>query len=830
MELCSLRTLAGYDTLPIATPQNAMQVLTVSRVRAAFLTWPVRAALLFAAYFVIAKLGLRFATIGESISPVWPPTGFAIASLLLFGWRYWPAILAGAFLANATTHIPLLAAAAIGCGNAGEALVGAYLMRGHVKLDEPGAVRNLVLMAAPGGALVSAATGVAALAATGALASVGGFIPAFGLWWAGNVVGALTVVPLILTWAAPSPGFTGRRTLLEVVALVVACVFLSLLLFGKLFPESFLPPSSYPYLLFPLVIAAAVRGGPRGAALATLVVALVAVSGAAQGGGPFALRTLPATATVLLVYIAVLAMTGLVLGAESAHRRHAESALLDAHENLRAIIQSSPLAIYTLGRAGAVLTWNAAAERLYGWRADEVLGRQLPTSPEGEHLMLRDQVFGGQAITGLEVARRRKDGSAITINLSLAPLHGPGGTVVGVLAIAADLTALRQLEVHYRQSQKVEAVGQLAGGIAHDFNNILTAILSTTQLLLRELPRDTAAGARRDVEEIATSARRAAGLTRQLLAFSRRQVLELKALDLNALVRDQERMLRRLIAAHVELRTELARDLGTVRADGGQIEQVLMNLVVNARDALPLGGVITVATANVDVDRPHVHEHVPIAAGRYVQLTVSDTGIGMDANTKAHLFEPFFTTKEPGKGTGLGLATVYGIVKQSGGYIWAESAPNEGATFRIYLPRAEDAVPEPEMQVMSPSLDGKETLLLVEDQADVLRVMRRGLEALGYTVLAAKGGPEALSLAARHDGTIDLLVTDVVMPGMNGRDLALGLAATRPDMKVLYVSGYPDQSIVHQGLLAPGLAFLQKPFAPDALARKIRDVLKTVRR
>jgi CheY-like chemotaxis protein len=202
----------------------------------------------------------------------------------------------------------------------------------------------------------------------------------------------------------------------------------------------------------------------------------------------------------------------------------------------------------------------------------------------------------------------------------------------------------------------------------------------------------------------------------------------------------------------------------------------------------------------------------------------------MDANTKAHLFEPFFTTKEPGKGTGLGLATVYGIVKQSGGYIWAESAPNEGATFRIYLPRAEDAVPEPEMQVMSPSLDGKETLLLVEDQADVLRVMRRGLEALGYTVLAAKGGPEALSLAARHDGTIELLVTDVVMPGMNGRDLALGLAATRPDMKVLYVSGYPDQSIVHQGLLAPGLAFLQKPFAPDALARKIREVLKTVRR
>jgi len=797
------------------------------RIRAASLTWPVRAALIFAAYFIVAKLGLRFATIGESISPVWPPTGLAMATLILFGWRYWPAILAGAFLANATTNIPLLAAAAIACGNAGEALVGAYLMRGRVKLDEPGAVRNLVLMAAPGGALVSAATGVASLAATGALGSTGGFLPAFGLWWGGDVVGALTVVPLILTWVAPSPGFTGRRTQLEVVALIVGCVFLSFLLLGRLFSHTFLPPSSYPYLLFPLVIAAAVRGGPRGAALATLVVALIAVGLAAQGGGPFALRTLPATATVLLVYIAVLATTGLTLGAESAHRRHAESALLDAHENLRAIIQSSPLAIYTLGHGGTVLTWNAAAEQLYGWRADEVLGRTLPTSPESEQLVLRNNVFGGHAITGMEVARRRKDGSSITINLSLAPLHGPGGSIVGVLAIAADLTALRQLEVQYRQSQKVEAVGQLAGGIAHDFNNILTAILSTTQLLLKELPRDSTA-ARRDVEEIGSSARRAAGLTRQLLAFSRRQVLELKSLDLNALIHNQERMLRRLIVAHVELRTDLAPDIGTVRADAGQLEQVLMNLVVNARDALPLGGVITIGTANHDVERPYVDDHVPVAAGRYVRVTVSDTGIGMDANTRAHLFEPFFTTKEPGKGTGLGLATVYGIIKQTGGYIWVDSAPQQGTTFKILLPRTEVRPQDFEQQVVSPSLDGKETVLLVEDQAEVLRVMRRGLEGLGYTVLAAKGGPEALALAARHDGEIHLLVTDVVMPGMNGRDLALGLAATRPEMKVLYVSGYPDHSIVHQGLLAPGLAFLQKPFAPDALARKIRDVLKAV--
>src|SRR6266850_1805099 len=744
-----------------------MRIPAFLKIRPVSLTWPVRAALLFAAYFVIAKLGLRFATIGESISPVWPPTGFAIASLLLLGWRYWPAILAGAFLANATTHIPLLAAAAIGCGNAGEALVAAYLMRGRTKLEEPGAVRNLTLVAAPGGALVSAATGVAALATTGSLGSAGGVLPAFALWWGGNVVGALIVVPLILTWAAPSPWFAGRRTQLEIVALVVGSVLLSFLLLGRLFSDSFLPPSSYPYLLFPLVIAAAVRGGPRGAALATLVVALIAVALAAQGGGPFALQTLPATATLLLVYIAVLAMTGLVLGAESAHRRHAESALLDAHENLRAIIQSSPLAIYTLGHAGTVLTWNAAAERLYGWRAEEVLGRTLPTSPEGEHLVLRDNVLGGHAITGMEVLRRRKDGSQITINLSLAPLSGPDGSVSGVLAIAADLTALRQLEMQYRQSQKVEAVGQLAGGIAHDFNNILTAILSTTQLLLKELPRDSAP-ARRDVEEIAASAKRGSGLTRQLLAFSRRQVLELKSVDLNALIQEQERMLRRLIAAHIELKTTLAADIGTVRVDAGQIEQVLLNLVVNARDALPLGGVITIGTANLDVERPNVHDHVPVAAGHYVQLTVSDTGIGMDANTKSHLFEPFFTTKEPGKGTGLGLATVYGIVTQSGGYIRVSSDLGKGTTFKIYLPRIEGATERLEpISAPHAAPRGCETILLVEDEEMVRALAQAILERIGYTVLAAKNIKDALRFALEGPNAIHLLVTDTIMPGMN---------------------------------------------------------------
>jgi nitrogen-specific signal transduction histidine kinase len=392
------------------------------------------------------------------------------------------------------------------------------------------------------------------------------------------------------------------------------------------------------------------------------------------------------------------------------------------------------------------------------------------------------------------------------------------------LSIAADLTEIRQLEVQYRQSQKMEAIGRLAGGIAHDFNNILTAILGTSDLLIEALAPGSRA--RDDVEEIRRAGTRAAGLTRQLLVFSRQQVLQPHELDVNDIVRDADSMLRRLIGENIELRTTLAPDLGAVRADAGQLEQVIVNLTLNARDAMPRGGVVTIETANVELDKGYAEGHVPAQPGPYVLLAVSDTGVGMDAAVKARLFEPFFTTKEPGKGTGLGLATVYGIVKQNGGYIWAYSEPGHGATFKIYLPRA-GPVSEPavrkDVSVAVPR--GSEVLLVVEDQAQLLRVTTRILEGCGYTVLAAAGGEEALRTAERHKGRIDLLVTDVVMPGLNGREVALLLGPLHPETKVLFVSGYPDASIVHQGLLEPGLAFLQKPFRPDVLARKVREVL-----
>jgi two-component system, cell cycle sensor histidine kinase and response regulator CckA len=384
--------------------------------------------------------------------------------------------------------------------------------------------------------------------------------------------------------------------------------------------------------------------------------------------------------------------------------------------------------------------------------------------------------------------------------------------------------ALRQSEERLRQAQKMEAVGRLAGGVAHDFNNLLTVITSYSDLLLEDLGSDDPK--RDDVEQIRKAADGAAALTRQLLAFSRQQVLQPKALDLKTTVVGTEKLLKRLIGEDVQLTTFLAPDLGVVKADPGQIEQIIINLAVNARDAMPTGGRLTIEAANVDMDEAYVRGHAPARPGRYVMLALSDTGTGMDEQTKARIFEPFFTTKEPGKGTGLGLATVYGIVKQSGGFIWVYSEPGRGTSFKVYLPRVEEpAEPAAAPAATVEPLRGTETVLVVEDAASVRMVTRQVLERYGYAVLEAPNGDTALRLAAKHHGQIHLLLTDVVMPGLSGRQLAQQLAQLRPDMKVLYASGYADQAIVHHGILEAGIAYLQKPFTPETLGRRVRQVL-----
>jgi PAS domain S-box-containing protein len=793
------------------------------------LRWLVRALALAAAYFLVAKIGLRYATIGPSISPVWPPTGLAVAALVLLGPGYWPAILLGAFLANATTNIPILAATGIAGGNTTEAMLAAYLLRSragqHLALDDLVGVRTLVGVAAPVGALASATVGVTSLWLAHVVPGAGVW-SALSLWWAGDYLGALVVAPVWLTWAGPAGGRIGPRAAVELSLLVGGAVLATMAIFGGLLPASLLPPAEYPFLLFPFVVGAALRFGPRGGSLLTVTVATLAVGYTVRGGGPFVMQTAPSTNTALLLYVGILAITGLSLGPATTRHERAERALREANEHLAAVIQSSPLAIYTLDPASTVQSWNRAAEALYGWPAAEVIGRPLPTIGQDleDHARLRDRVLRGEALRGVEVTRRRKDGTSVSVSLSVAPLHDAAGRVTGILSIASDVTELRQLEGQYRQAQKMEAVGRLAGGIAHDFNNLLTAIIGTTALVLEDLGLESRV--RLDIQEIEKAAKRAAGLTRQLLIFSRQQVLEPRALDLNALVANLEKMLHRLIGEDVELRTKPAAALGAVRADPGQIEQAIVNLVVNARDAMPQGGRLTIETADVELDRSYIAGHVPTQPGPYVLLAISDTGVGMDGATKARLFEPFFTTKEPGRGTGLGLATVYGIVKQSGGYVWAYSELGHGTTFKIYLPRVAETPEAPESTAGTPApVRGSETVLVVEDQEEVRKLTKRVLEARGYTVLAARNGAEALEIVARHPNQIHLMITDVVMPGMNGGEVAQLACAKRSDLKVLYVSGYTGEAVLQHRLLEPGVAFLQKPFTPDVLARKTRDVL-----
>ena len=508
-------------------------------------------------------------------------------------------------------------------------------------------------------------------------------------------------------------------------------------------------------------------------------------------------------------------------------RKRAEREIVVREERFRALVEHSADAIALLDREGVVTYASQSTSRVLGHSAEELCGRSalgLIHPDDVAHLLaqivaLRDRPG---AVVLLEARYRHKDGSWRDGEYSVTNrLQDPA--VRALVLNYRDITERHRLEEQLRQAQKMEAVGRLAGGVAHDFNNILTAIFGYAELMTEALPAGSQG--RQDLEEIRKAAQRASALTRQLLAFSRQQVLQPVVLSLNDLVEDVDKMLQRLLGEDVELRLGVARDAGNVRADPGQLQQVIMNLVVNARDAMPTGGKVSIETANAELTEQYAELHQPVIPGRYVMLAVTDTGSGMSSETKAKMFEPFFTTKERGKGTGLGLSTVYGIVKQSGGYIWVYSEPSRGTTFKIYLPRV-DAPAE----VLAPprevaTLAGTETILLAEDD-EMLRPLAKGvLEKLGYTVLEAENAAHALALAGAYAGPIELLVSDVVMPGGSGRELARQLARSRPDTRVLYISGYTDDAIVHHGMLEPGLAFLQKPFTPDALARKVRDVL-----
>jgi two-component system, cell cycle sensor histidine kinase and response regulator CckA len=504
-------------------------------------------------------------------------------------------------------------------------------------------------------------------------------------------------------------------------------------------------------------------------------------------------------------------------------RRRAEDSVREAARQFRAVFDGALDAMVIADDEGRYVEVNAAACGLYGLGRSALLGHWIGDfAAPGIDVASTWAAFRREGRAKGELRIVRPDGRVRELEFAASADFLPGSH----LAVFRDVTQRRQLEEQLRQAQKIEAVGRLAGGVAHDFNNLLNVITGYGQMLFRRL----AEGPEREkTRAILQAADRAAGLTRQLLAFSRKQVLEPKVLDLNAVVSGMDEMLRRLIGEDIELEADLAADLGRTRADPGQLEQVLMNLVVNARDAMPRGGRVTLETANAEMDDAYVRDHLGARPGRYVTLAVRDTGLGMDAETQKHIFEPFFTTKEKGKGTGLGLATVYGIVKQSEGYIWVESAPGAGTTVRVYLPRVEgepvaEGPKRPAVPEEAPAR-GTETVLLVEDEEMVRRMTREVLEGAGYQVLEAASGFDALRVSSGHRGRLDLLLTDVVMPGMSGRELAERLAPVRPGMRVLYMSGHTDDAIFHHGVTQAATGFLQKPFTPETLERRVRELL-----
>ncbi len=491
----------------------------------------------------------------------------------------------------------------------------------------------------------------------------------------------------------------------------------------------------------------------------------------------------------------------------------------------RAIEQIAEMVVVTNAR-GDIVYANPAFEAVTGYAHQEVLGqspRLLKSGVQDEafYRALWATISGGGTWHG-RMVNKKKDGTLYTAEATISPVRDAAGAITSYVAVERDISARLVLEAQFLQAQRMESIGRLAGGVAHDFNNLVTVILSYTALALEQL-RD-GDPLKDDLLEVTGAGERAAALTRQLLAFGRKQVLQPVALDLNQVLGDMENMLRRIIGEDIELVWAPESALGVIRADPGQLEQVLMNLVVNARDAMPDGGRLTIETSNVEIDEAYVALHVAVRPGPYVVLSVSDTGSGMDEATRTHIFDPFFTTKDKGKGTGLGLSTVQGIVAQSGGNIWVYSEPGQGTTFKVYLPRELEAsmVPASE-RLPTPVRTGTETILVVEDEGALRRVARRILGAAGYTVLTASGGAEAISLCAQHD--VDLLLTDMVMPSMSGTELAQKLADTRPSLRVLYTSGYSDEGLVNQGVLEPGVHFLPKPFTAADLVRKVREVL-----
>jgi PAS domain S-box-containing protein len=787
-----------------------------------------RILLLAAIYLILAYVALIEGDLGKI---VWPASGFALAFLLLYGVEHWPGVALGAFLASQTTSDNVLYAFTTAVGNSLEVVFAALLLRHAWGFDaRMGRARDVVAMVCGGaaGACASALLGIlgmhlAALAPLDALPRIA------WKWTLGHAMGVTAVTPFVLTVDSWWKDWKERRqpwSCLEAAALFLLLLLVCAVAFwggAGLFREYDLE-----YLPFPLLVWAAFRFGVPGAASANLLTSGMAVAGTVAGWAPFASGSSSEDLLLTWSFVNASAVTTLLLAAVVSEGRRAEEERHKSDRRFRTLIEQAADGIFSSDGEGRLTDANSRGCDMLGLDRDAVLGLELSGLVESRdrdrvRSLVRDLTPGEAVISSWHV-QRAGGGAAFPAEVSIKRLDDGR-----LQAFVRDVTERLALEEQLSQSQKMEAVGVLAGGIAHDFNNLLTAIIGHSDFALMRLPRDSKV--KTDIEEVSKAAGRAADLTRKLLAFARKQLVEPKLLSMLDLAQNLENMLKRVLGEHIELTIQSEGEPWKVKVDPVQLEQVILNIAINARDAMPHGGRLEIECRNVYWSGDGTHDASP---GAYATLALKDTGVGMDPETLPRIFEPFYTTKDRSQGTGLGLAVSYGIVKQAGGYIWATSVPGQGSTFRILLPRAEDSeapeaarvgecatVPKTEAAVAS----GGETILLIEDEPMVRDLALEVLSSRSYRVLTAKDGEEALSIARAHPEEIHLTVTDVVLPAMSGKEVARRLRETRPDLRVLFMSGYAEEQVVHRGVVENDVAFLAKPFTPTALSEKVRLVL-----
>ncbi len=785
-------------------------------------------------YWGLGTLGYLF-VIRPSGVALWPAGGFLLGALLLLDPAWWPAALIGGVLGNFAVDlqhglsVPFALTADL--ANALEPLVAATLLRWA--LPRPISVGTLkevgwlVLGAAVFSNALTALGGAAALSSWGRH----DFWHAWLVWWIGDGMGILVVTPVVLSIAAlvrdrePIPG----RTVLEGVVVLAAVGVIAALVLRR-DPGSPRPLGGYPYLAFPALLWAAVRFGPPGAALSTLVLGCVGVWNAAHPRGAMAATGRSPISEALEIYsfLGLAAVSSLMPASILNQRRLDQRELEESERRFRQMAEKIQEVFFVVDLETETPLyvspiWAEIWGRPLAERFDPAIWLEA-VHPGDRETVTEAQQRVARGETDVSVFRIiRPAGELRWIRRRAFPVADEEGRIYRMVGVSEDITELRHTEIQLAHSQKMESVGRLAGGVAHDFNNLLTVILAETDLLLDgdgvDPPTENA------LRDIRGAAERATVLTRQLLAFSRRQVVEPVVFDLNELVRDAAALLRRLIGEDVDLILRPSPDPARVRADRGQIEQVITNLAINARDAMPDGGTLTLEIDRTTLDSSSTAGRPGIEPGPYVVLSVTDTGSGMAEEVQARIFEPFFTTKEGSKGTGLGLSTSYGIATQAGGQLTVYSEPGLGSTFRLYLPQADGSARSSRAALAATLPTGTETILLVEDEAAVRRVAARMLRGNGYRVLEAEDAETAKEILAGTDGPIHLLLSDVMLPGQGGRELAEEVRAVRPEIRVLFASGYTDDAVLRHQLLARGADLLQKPYSRETLVRRVRAAL-----